>query len=131
MSPKPKSRKEIIETLQNNFYNYSTFSKIFIIVSMVLSAALITTFICLYIIPTCREIINGNIVGWHIVWKICLGVILYYITHFANMFFVCLGGAVVCKEEGWDSDDFATAWTNLYKYGIEMKDEKENENFEK
>ena len=118
---KPKSRKEILDICQNNFWNYTTFSKIMIIISIVLSAGAVAYYIGGYIIPTLQGIINNDIVGWNVVWKLCLGYILYYVLQFANLIFISIGGSAVCREENWENMDFAKAWVNLYKY--EKEDE--------
>jgi uncharacterized Tic20 family protein len=125
---KPKNRKEILDTLQNNFMNYSTFSKIMIVISVVLSALLIALYISRYIIPTIQGIVYEEIVGWNIIWRICLAVILYYTLKILNLICVCIGGSIMCNEEKWESIDFAKAWTNIYK--LENYIEKE-ENSEK
>ena len=124
---KPKSKKEILDTCQNNFFNYSTLSKIMIIISIVLSAAVLMLFVCGYIIPTAQNIIYGNIVGWNIVWRICLGFILYYVWKFANMISISIGGSAMCTEEKWEHLDFAKAWVNIYKYDKYLKDEENSE----
>ena len=113
---KPKNRKEILDTCQNNFWNYSTLSKVMIIISIVLSAAAVVYYICGYIIPTVQGIVHGDIIGWNIIWKICLGFILYYVLQFVNLICVSIGGSVICKEEKWESLDFAKSWMNIYKY---------------
>lgn len=119
---KPKSKKEILDICQNNFWNYSTFSKIMILISMVLSAASVVYFICGYILPTIHGIIDNEIVGWTIMWKVCLGYILYYVLKLVNLIFVSIGGSVVCREENWDTLDFAKAWVDIYKYEKYMED---------
>lgn len=124
---KPKSKKEILDTCQNNFFNYSTLSKIMIIISIVLSAAVLMLFVCGYIIPTAHDIIYGNIVGWNIVWRICLGFILYYVWKFANMISISIGGSAMCTEEKWEHLDFAKAWVNIYKYDKYLKDEENSD----
>lgn len=125
---KPKNRKEILDTCQNNFWNYSTLTKVLIIFSLVLSAVAVSLYICQYIYPTACSIISGDIVGWHIIWKICLAFILYGILRFINVILISISGVVVCKEENWNVDDFATAWVNVYD-DSEIIDE--NNNFEK
>ena len=85
---KPKSRKEILDICQNNFWNYSTLSKIMIVISVALSSASFVYFICGYIVPTIQGISNNEIVGLGIVWKIFFGYILYYILKFFNFIFV-------------------------------------------
>jgi hypothetical protein len=128
----PKSRKEILNICQSNFSNYSTLSKIFIIFSILLSAAVFASYICGYIVPTLRDIISGEIVGWNVIWRICLGVILYYVSHFANIFCISIGGAAICREENWDHLDFAKAWVDMYEYEKYLEDEEINdENSEK
>lgn len=122
---KPKSKKEILDICQNNFSNYSTLSKIMIIISIVLSAAVLMLFVCGYIIPTAQDIIYGNIVGWNIVWRICLGFILYYVWKFANLISISISGSAMCAEEKWEHLDFAKAWVNIYKFDKYLKD-KEN-----
>lgn len=119
----PKSRKEILDICQNNFSNYSTLSKGFIIFSLILSAAVFALYICGYIIPTAHDIIYGEIVGWNIIWRICLAVILYYVSNFANIFCISIGGAAICREENWDHLDFAKAWVDMYEYEQYMNDE--------
>ena len=119
---KPKSRKEILDICQNNFWNYSTLSKIMIIISIVLSAGAVAYYIGGYIIPLLQGIINNEIVGWDVVWKISLGYILYYVLQFANLIFISIGGAAVCREENWETIDFATAWVDLYKYDKYIND---------
>ena len=129
---KPKSRKEILDTCQSNFSNYSTFSKGFIIFSLILSAAVFASYICWYIVPTVQGIISGEIVGWNVIWRICLGVILYFVFNFANIFCISIGGAAICREENWDHLDFAKAWVDMYEYEKYLRDEETNdENFEK
>lgn len=124
---KPKSKKEILDTCQNNFFNYSTLSKIMIIISIVLSAAVLMLFVCGYIIPTAHDIIYGNIVGWNIVWRICLGFILYYVWKFANMISISIGGSAMCAEEKWEHLDFAKAWVNIYKFDKYLKNEENSD----
>ena len=128
---KPKSRKEILDTCQNNFWNYSTLSKVMIIISVVLSAAAVVYYICGYVIPTIHGIINGDIVGWDILWKICIGYLLYYVLKLANLIFVCIGGSAMCREENWESIDFAKAWADIYKYDKYIKDIMDDKNNEK
>ena len=113
---KPKSRKEILDTCQNNFWNYTTFSKVMILISVVLSAAAVAYYIGGYVMPTILNIVNGEIGGFEILWKILLGYILYLILQFANIIFISIGGSAVCREENWETIDFAKAWTNIYKY---------------
>jgi uncharacterized Tic20 family protein len=113
---KPKSRKEILDTCQNNFWNYTTLSKVMIVISVVLSAAAVAYYIVGYVMPTIINIVNGEISGFEILWKILLGYILYLILQFANIIFISIGGSAVCREENWETIDFAKAWTNIYKY---------------
>lgn len=113
---KPKSRKEILDTCQNNFWNYTTLSKVMILISVVLSAAAVAYYIGGYVMPTILNIVNGEIGGFEILWKILLGYILYLILQFANIIFISIGGSAVCREENWETIDFAKAWTNIYKY---------------
>lgn len=110
---KPKSRKEILETCQNNFWNYSSQTRFFIFVSVMLSAISWAIYICQYIYPTACDIISGDIVGWHIVWKICFAFILYVVLCVANLIFISISGVVVCKEEEWNIEDFATSWMDI------------------
>lgn len=124
---KPKSRKEILDICQNNFWNYSTLSKILIIISILLSAAATVYYIGGYILPTIQGIINNEIVGLEIIWKICLGYILYYVLQFVNLFFISIGGSAVCREENWESIDFAKAWVNIYKYENYINDDKKSD----
>lgn len=113
---KPKSRKEILDTCQNNFWNYTTLSKVMILISVVLSAAAVAYYIGGYVMPTILNIVNGEIGGFEILWKILFGYILYLILQFANIIFISIGGSAVCREENWETIDFAKAWTNIYKY---------------
>jgi uncharacterized Tic20 family protein len=113
---KPKSRKEILDTCQNNFWNYTTLSKVMIVISVVLSAAAVAYYIVGYVMPTIINIVNGEIGGFEILWKILFGYILYLILQFANIIFISIGGSAVCREENWETIDFAKAWTNIYKY---------------
>lgn len=112
----PKSRRDILNVCYDNFSNYSTLTKILIIASVVLSAISVALYICEYIYPTGYGIINGDITGWHIVWKICFAFILYIVLQTVNLVFVSISGAAVCNEENWEIDDFAKAWLNMYKY---------------
>ena len=118
----PKNRKEILDTCQNNFWNYSMLSKIMIIISIVLSAAAVVYYIGGYIIPTIQGITHGDIAGWNIVWKAFLGFILYYVLKFVNLICVSIGGSVVCREENWDTFEFSKAWMNIYKYEKYLND---------
>lgn len=113
---KPKSRKEILDTCQNNFWNYTTLSKVMIVISVVLSAAAVAYYIVGYVMPTILNIVNGEIGRFEILWKILFGYILYLILQFANIIFISIGGSAVCREENWETIDFAKAWTNIYKY---------------
>ena len=118
----PKNRKEILDTCQNNFWNYSMLSKIMIIISIVLSAAAVVYYIGGYIIPTIQGITHGDIAGWNIVWKVFLGFILYYVLYFVNIICVSIGGSAVCREENWDTIEFSKAWMNIYKYEKYLND---------
>lgn len=129
----PKSRKEILDTCQNNFWNYTTLSKVMIIISVVLSAASFVYYLCGYIIPTIQGIMNGDIVGWNVLWKVFLGYLLYYVLKLSNMICISIGGTFICREEGWESFDFAKAWVDIYKYEEylgDIIDEEESENNE-
>lgn len=130
---KPKSRKEILNTCQNNFYNYSISSKILIIIGIVLSAAATAYYIVGFIIPTIQGISYNTIIGWDIVWRIFLGFILYYILQFINLICISIGGTAICREENWESLEFARAWMNIYKYKKTFSDliDDENSDFEK
>lgn len=127
---KPKSRKEILDTCQNNFWNYSTLSKVMIIIGVVLSAAAVVYYICGYVIPTVQGIMNGDIVSWNILLKVFLGYLLYYVLKLANLICVSIGGSAVCREEDWDSLDFAKAWVDIYKYKDYLGDIIDEENSE-
>lgn len=116
----PKSRKDILNTCQNNFFNYSTLSKVLISISIVLSATALATYIAAYIIPTIRDIYNGIIAGWYIVWRVCLAYLLYQIFNYVNLICAAIGGWAMCQEENWDHLDFSKAWLNLYKYDDEI-----------
>jgi hypothetical protein len=113
---KPKSRKDILNICWSNFSNYSTISKIFIIISVILSAATIAFYISRYIYPTIQGIVCGDIIGWDIVWRCCLVYLLHYVVMFINLIFVSIGGSAMCREENWDVKDFSIAWTNMYEY---------------
>jgi hypothetical protein len=113
---KPKSRKEILDTCQNNFWNYTTLSKVMIIISVMLSAALMAYYLVGFVIPTIQGIINNEIVGWNVMWQVCLCYILYYVQRLINIIFICIGGSALCREENWDTFDFAKAWVDIYKY---------------
>ena len=122
----PKSRKEILDICQSNFSNYSTLSKAFIIFSIILSAAVFALYICWYIVPTAQGIISGEIVGWNIIWRICLAVILYFASNFANIICISIGGAAICNEENWEHLDFAKAWVDMYEYEKYINDDETN-----
>lgn len=113
---KPKSRKDILNICWSNFSNYSTISKLFIITSVILSAATIAFYICRYIYPTIQGIVCGDIAGWDIVWRCCIVYLLHYVVMFINLIFVSIGGSAMCREENWDVKDFSIAWTNMYEY---------------
>lgn len=113
---KPKSRKDILNICWSNFSNYSTISKLFIITSVILSAATIAFYIYRYIYPTIQGIVCGDIAGWDIVWKCCLVYLLHYVVMFINLIFVSIGGSAMCREENWDVKDFSIAWSNMYEY---------------
>ena len=120
---KPKSRKEILDICQNNFWNYTTLSKVLIVISILLSAAAMATYLWYYVLPIVSGIINGIIVGWDIFWKICIIYLLYEALKLVDLVFVCIGGSAMCREEEWDSIDFANAWLNMYKYDWYNDDE--------
>lgn len=120
---KPKSRKEILDICQNNFWNYTTLSKVLIVISILLSAAAMATYLWYCVLPIVSGIINGIIVGWDIFWKICIIYLLYEALKLVNLVFVCIGGSAMCREEEWDSRDFAKAWMNMYKYDWYNDDE--------
>lgn len=120
---KPKSRKDILDTCQSNFWDYSPLTKVLIIISLVLSAVTIALYICNYIYPVGCGIVSGDITGWHLVWKICFAFILYIVLRTVNLVFVSISGAAVCNEENWSIDDFAYAWLNMYKYEQDGNDE--------
>ena len=113
---KPKSRKEILDVCQSNFLNYSTLTKVAIIIAVVLSAGALSVYLCGYILPTIQGVIYGEIVGWDLAWRVCLAFLYYAGLHFVNLFCVSLGGATICREENWDINDFSMAWMNMYKY---------------
>ena len=127
---KPKCKKDILDICQSNFWNYTTLSKIMIIISVALSAASVVYYLCGYIVPTVQGVINDEIVGWEFMWKICLGYILYYVLRIANFMFVAIGGSAVCREENWDTFDFAKAWVDIYKYEKYFDDINDDENSE-
>ena len=120
---KPKSRKEILDICQNNFWKYSTLNKFLIIISVLLSAIALAAYICAYILPTIMDISNDAITGWNVVWRIGLAYLLYKILTYFNIFCASIGGWAMCNEENWQQIDFAKAWLNFYKY--------DDENFEK
>ena len=113
---KPKSRKDILNICWSNVSNYSTISKLFIITSVILSAATIAFYICRYIYPTIQGIVCGDIAGWYIVWRCCLVYLLHYVVMFINLIFVSIGGSAMCREENWEVKDFSIAWMNMYEY---------------
>lgn len=113
---KPKSRKDILNICWSNFSNYSTISKLFIITSVILSAATIAFYICRYIYPTIQGIVCGDFAGWDIVWRCCLVYLLHYVVLFINLIFVSIGGSAICREENWEVKDFSIAWMNMYEY---------------
>lgn len=128
----PKSRKEILDTCMSNFSNYSTLSKVVIIFSQILSAAVFVAYICWYIVPTAQGIIYGEIVGWNVIWNIFLAVILYFVSNFVNLICISIGAAAICSEENWDHMDFAKAWVDMYEYEEYFQNEETNdENSEK
>jgi hypothetical protein len=120
---KPKSRKEILDVCQNHFWNYSTFNKIAIILALLLSAGAVALYLCGYVLPTIQGIVWGEIVGWNIVWRLCLMVILYFGLNFVNLLSVSLGGAIMCREEQWDINDFSMAWMNMYEFEKYLNDD--------
>lgn len=123
---KPKNRKEIFDICQNNFFNYSILTRIVIVFGLVASAGVLAAYIVQYIYPTICGIICGQIIGWEIVWKICLGYILYELWNGFNSILISLGGAAMCMEEKWSTDDFVNAWLNIYQYD-EHTDDRESE----
>ena len=129
---KPKSRKEILDVCQSNFFNYSTLTKVAIIIAVVLSAGALSVYLCGYILPTIQGVVYGDIVGWDLVWRVCLAFLYYAGLHFINLFCVSLGGATMCREENWDINDFSMAWMNMYKYVsyIETEEEEVLENLD-
>jgi hypothetical protein len=122
---KPKSRKEILDVCQSNFLNYSTLTKVAIIIAVVLSAGALSVYLCGYILPTIQGVVYGEIVGWDLVWRVCLAFLYYAGLHFVNLFCVSLGGATMCREENWDINDFSMAWMNMYKYVSYIETEEE------
>lgn len=127
MKMKPKSRKEILDICQQNFWGYSTLTKVLIIVCVLLSAGAVALYLCGYILPTIKGIVYGEIVEWDLVWKVFLTFIYYGVLKFVNLLFVSFGGAAMCREENWDVEDFAKAWVDIYKYEDFLNDK----NFEK
>jgi len=113
---KPKSRKEILDVCQSNFFNYSTLTKVAIIIAVVVSAGSIALYLCGYILPIIQGIVYGEIIGWDIALRVFLAFLYYAGLHFVNLFCVSLGGATMCKEENWDINDFSMAWMNMYEY---------------
>ena len=124
---KPKSRREILDVCQSNFLNYSTLTKVAIIIAVVLSAGSLALYLCGYILPTIQGVVYGYIVGWDLVWKVCLAFLYYAGLHFVNLFCVSLGGATMCREENWDINDFSMAWMNMYEYISYIETEEEGE----
>jgi hypothetical protein len=110
---KPKNRKEILDICQEHFWDYSTLTKILIFASVLLSATSLVAYICGYIYPTVCGIIYCDITGFDIVWRVFLAFILYFIWRSANLIFISIGGAAMCSEENWDTEDFALAWMNM------------------
>ena len=127
----PKNKKEILEICQNNFFNYSTLTQILIIISVVISATAVALYLIEYIIPTIQDIIYDKIEGWNIVWRIFLAFVLYYVLKIINIICVSIGGTMLCREEGWNIEDFSKAWVGFYKYEKYLKDEKDDEKNEK
>jgi hypothetical protein len=83
-------------------------------------------YICWYIVPTVQGIISEEIVGWNIIWRICLAVILYFASNFANIICISIGGAAICNEENWEHLDFAKAWVDMYEYEKYINDDETN-----
>lgn len=127
----PKNKKEILEICQNNFFNYSTLTQILITISVVISATAVALYLTEYIIPTIQDIIYDKIEGWNIVWRIFLAFVLYYVLKIINIICVSIGGTMLCREEGWNIEDFSKAWVGFYKYEKYLKDEKDDEKNEK
>ncbi len=123
----PKNKKEILEICQNNFFNYSTLTQILIIICVVISATAVALYLTEYIIPTIQDIIYDKIEGWNIVWRIFLAFVLYYVLKIINIICVSIGGTMLCREEGWNIEDFSKAWVGFYKYEKYLKDEKDDE----
>lgn len=124
---KPKSRKDILNICQNNFGGYSLFTKVMIIISVLLSSAALGVYVAKYVFPIICGIINGDIVGIYILLKICLIILLYIALRGINLFLVSVCGASICMEEKWDTIDFAKAWLNMYKYEVYFKNDKSDE----
>ena len=116
MRMKPKSRKEILDICQQNFWGYSTLTKVLIIVCVLLSAGAVALYLCGYILPTIKGIVYGEIVEWDLVWKVFLTFIYYGVLKFVNLLLVSIGGAAMCREENWDVEDFSKSWVDMYKY---------------
>ena len=121
---KPKNRKDILDTCQNNFWNYSGITKFLVVLCVLLSAAMMVLYICEYIFPTFMGIIDCEIVGWDIILRIGLGFMLYILMDGINIFLVSLGGVAMCREEKWDIEDFSNAWVNNTDSNNEEKNEK-------
>lgn len=126
---KPKSRKEILDVCQDNFLSYSTLTKVAITIAVVLSAGSLALYLCGYILPTIQGVVYGEIVGWNLVWRVCLAFLYYVGLHFINLFCVSIGGATMCREENWDINDFSMAWMNMYKY-VDYTETEEEEDLE-
>lgn len=124
---KPKSRKEILDICQNNFWKYSTFNKFLIIISISLSATALAALLGAYIFPTIRDIANEVITGWYIVWRVCLAYLLYQAFKYVNLICVAIGGLSMCREENWDHLEFSKAWLNYYKYEESLNDKENSE----
>lgn len=121
---KPKNRKDILDTCQNNFWNYSVITKFLVVLCVFLSAAMTVLYICEYIFPTFMGIIDCEIIGWDIVWRIGIGFMLYILIDSINIFLVSIGGVAVCREENWEIEDFSNAWVNNTDSNNEEKNEK-------
>lgn len=124
---KPKSRKDILNICQNNFSEYSLFTKVMIIISMLLSAAALGLYITKCILPIICGILNGEIIGIYIFLKIFLMILLYMVLRGINLFLISISGASICMEENWDTIDFAKAWLNMYKYEQYFNNDKSDE----
>lgn len=124
---KPKSRKDILNICQNNFGGYSLFTKILIIISLVLSTSALGLYITKCVVPILFGIINGEFIGIYILLKICLVFLLYLVLRGINLFLVSICGASICMEENWDTTDFAKAWLNMYKYEVYFNNDKLDE----